>query len=418
MPAKGKKGGKKKKKNEALTKKILSTIISYWRRYESHCNKTNTCPAPSLKAIMNKCKEDESYMTKFILEPKPVQTIEDPIVQLEPVMNALREERYTNIKALYVWSLTLRYIDAVAVGQVLDKMIYPIKHLEFIDNLMTSEQVGRISQSFENNLFLSTLVFDYNEFRDEGCKKLCDGLALSKTIISVSLCFCDLTSISGKYLARASAHSSVRELYLDGNLLQCHGVQDLIEPFVVQAKKEAFNREEEERKKKELEQEEIKKAEEERRRRLDDLNYVPPQPVADTVPVEEKEKKKKKKKKKSKQPPPPPLVGPWIHKLHIADNGIDGLEGQDKMAPVECMQQLRELISTSKCLEEIDLHDNLIGDLAGREICFGLEIRKEEKLPNMKLRTTHRLTADTFTLIKKLGAGLQKKKKKKRKSKK
>lgn len=115
MPQKGKKGGKKKKKNEATTKKILSSIVSYWKRYESHCNKMSTCIAPSLKSIMNKCKEDESYMTKFIIEPKPVQTRDDPIVKLEPIMNAIRDERYTNIKSLYVWSLTLTYLDAVAV---------------------------------------------------------------------------------------------------------------------------------------------------------------------------------------------------------------------------------------------------------------------------------------------------------------
>lgn len=29
------------------------------------------------------------------------------------------------------------------------------------------------------------------------------------------------------------------------------------------------------------------------------------------------------KKSKKKPPPPPPPVGAWIHKLHLADNGID-----------------------------------------------------------------------------------------------
>jgi hypothetical protein len=29
------------------------------------------------------------------------------------------------------------------------------------------------------------------------------------------------------------------------------------------------------------------------------------------------------KKSSKKTPPPPPPVGAWIHKLHLADNGID-----------------------------------------------------------------------------------------------
>ena len=76
--------------------------------------------------------------------------------------------------------------------------------------------------------------------------------------------------------------SLIRELYLDGNLLQCAGVQELLVPFLTQARKEAIDREEEERLKLEKEQEEIKRAEEERRRRLDDLNYVPPPAETET----------------------------------------------------------------------------------------------------------------------------------------
>lgn len=56
---------------------------------------------------------------------------------------------------------------------------------------------------------MAILTHNYR-FRDEGCAQLCEGLALSKTIISVSLCYCDLTSTSGKYLAHAVARSSVR----------------------------------------------------------------------------------------------------------------------------------------------------------------------------------------------------------------
>lgn len=45
-----------------------------------------------------------------------------------------------------------------------------------------------------------------------------------QTILSLSLCFCNLSSTSGKHLASAVNTSLIRELYLDGNKLECEGV--------------------------------------------------------------------------------------------------------------------------------------------------------------------------------------------------
>jgi hypothetical protein len=50
------------------------------------------------------------------------------------------------------------------------------------------------------------------------------------------------------------------------------------------------------------------------------------------------------KKKKKKEPPPPPPVGPWIHKLHINDNGIDGLLYGKEFAPLEFMRGLKKYV--------------------------------------------------------------------------
>ena len=83
------------------------------------------------------------------------------------------------------------------------------------------------------------------------------------------------------------------------------------------------------------------------------------------------------------------------------------------------------LLANSECFEELDIEDNLIGDMAGRELLEGLLDRKDGTsfihsfihsfpvdLPGVKIRTTHRLMADTFNDILKLGGGLKKKKKK------
>ena len=47
-----------------------------------------------------------------------------------------------------------------------------------------------------------------------------------------------------------------------------------------------------------------------------------------------------KKKKKSSEPPGPPLVGPWIRKLHLVDNGIDMMGTTGLVGSINCMQLL------------------------------------------------------------------------------
>ena len=48
------------------------------------------------------------------------------------------------------------------------------------------------------------------------------------------------------------------------------------------------------------------------------------------------------KKKGKKEPTPPPAPGPWLHKLHLADNGIDSLEqGIEDFPALQCMKTFR-----------------------------------------------------------------------------
>lgn len=50
------------------------------------------------------------------------------------------------------------------------------------------------------------------------------------------------------------------------------------------------------------------------------------------------------KKKKKKGPPPPPPVGPWVYKLHLADNGIDNLGEGGSFAPIICMRLFKKWV--------------------------------------------------------------------------
>ena len=49
-------------------------------------------------------------------------------------------------------------------------------------------------------------------------------------------------------------------------------------------------------------------------------------------------------KKKKKKPPAPPPVGPWIYKLHLADNGIDVYDKDRDEGVGRCMQQIQKLV--------------------------------------------------------------------------
>lgn len=96
------------------------------------------------------------------------------------------------------------------------------------------------------------------------------------------------------------------------------------------------------------------------------------------------------------------------------NNGIDAHGLGSSLGPVMCMKMLRKLITHSQALQELDLDDNLIGDLGGREILEALMDRKEAGLDNMKINVTHRMNSITFATINKLGSGLKKKSRKKK----
>ena len=53
----------------------------------------------------------------------------------------------------------------------------------------------------------------------------------------------------------------------------------------------------------------------------------------------------KGKKKGKKEPTPPPEPGPWLHKLHLADNGIDSFDqGDDDIQLSSCIKVIRRLV--------------------------------------------------------------------------
>ncbi|BFZ06078.1 hypothetical protein BsWGS_09117 [Bradybaena similaris] len=419
---KGKQNGKRKGKGKKAQKGGEGETNKLLRTYEKTCAQTNSRMCPGIRKLLKMAAEEDRLITKFIFESAPVEKEGQLPVLLEPFIMSLREVRYRHIQNIHIWDYPMTYENTATLALFLEKSFYPIRMLELLDCLMDAEAVSRLVRPLNNCDFLSTLILDYNEFGDEGSQKLCAGLHGNKTLLSLSLCYCDLNIESGKHLGHIVSTTAVRELYLDGNELQCEGTMELIKLCVDQAEIEAYLREEEAKRKAE---EELLKAEQEKQQNYDGANKrdgsasekdLKGDKAMSAIGIKNKKGERKKKKKKTPKAPPP--IGPWIHKLHLADNGIDAFGGGGSFAPIICMRLFKKLIMTSKCLEELDLTDNSIGELGGRELKEGLQYRKEAKLGSCKVHTTHKLTTDTFSSVVKLGSRLTRKGKKKGKKRK
>ncbi|CAH1245701.1 Hypp7526 [Branchiostoma lanceolatum] len=330
---KGKKGkkGKKKDKNSALRGEPGAAVKSVLRAYDENCARTASLSCVGLRRKLKASYEDNILLEKFLLEGYEDSPPDQPIMMVEPLLDALRSERYVFIKELSVWDVPLKHENVASVALLLEKQVYPLRQLELLDCGIESYPVTRLARSFPAHPFLSTIILDYND-----------------------------------------------NLFLDGNDLECEGAMELIKMVADTAEREAFERAEEVRMKAELEA--------------------------------EKELEGKKKKKEAE----PPKVGPWLKKLHLAENGLDAFGKAGNYAPVICMRLFRKLITNSNCLEELDLGDNHIGDLGGRELLQALLDRKEAKLPTLSLGVSPMMHQDTFTLLMKHSGSLKKKGKKKK----
>lgn len=226
---------------------------------------------------------------------------------------------------------------------------------------------------------MSSIILDYNEFGDSGCIELCKGLEDNSSVISLSLNYCKLTSISGAYLGKLLHTTAIRELYLDGNELRCKGAFDLIREIALYAEFEYKKKIEEQR----LAEEEAKRlAEEKEKNRL----LEPSNEKKDNeTNKDDKKKKKKSKKGKKKKIKLPPQRGSFVSKLHLADNSIDIYEnGKNRVESIDIISAVMDLFSKlikySDQLEELDLDNNPIGNQSAIMLLDALEIRKNSML--------------------------------------
>ncbi|XP_043926948.1 uncharacterized protein LOC122801571 isoform X3 [Protopterus annectens] len=335
---------------------------------------------------------------------------------------AIRDERYMIAKELCVWNVQLNNQEIANLSILLELQgltKYPFSKLELFDCGIDAWSVERLGKSI-NFSSLTSVNLDYNEFGDEGLKRFVLGLQGHSQLLSVSMCYCNLGPSSGAPLGELISQSAIHELYLNGNYLQCEGSMELIRPLVDSLEKQEQKSLYESGHiivKHFLEATQLSGIQSAVSAVSDGFTEQeaaqPPQGMS--VTNKKKGKKKVRKKKKGEQLKP----GPWLTKLHLADNGIDGRGMKGKPAPLEFIQMICQLIKDSKHLIELDLEDNSVGDLSGNEILEALKQRKEAKHPMLQIRVTARMNPDTFSAIFKYSKKLKSiKKHKKKKTKK
>ncbi|XP_058607992.1 uncharacterized protein LOC131524718 isoform X2 [Onychostoma macrolepis] len=285
-------------------------LRALWRRYEHHCTQTNSCPSAVLR-----------------------QDILHQIDRQEPLKKCLLLEKR-------------------------GRTVYPFKLLELLDCKLTEGSLERLSKAAGIS-FLTTLCLDYTRVGPEGLKGLLSGGLGVSRISSLSLCYCGLGSWSGTLLASLLTNSSVRELYINGNELQCGGAIELLKPVAENSQKlaEIQNR---------------------------------------TTSITGKKTKKKREKTKSGHGA---AGGPWLEKLHMSDNSIDdsGKEGSNQLN--KFLEILCIIIKFSSCLTELDLGENHIGEDGGKVFLEALRERQAAKLSAIKIQVSTRMSTETFSAI-------------------
>ncbi|KTG02553.1 hypothetical protein cypCar_00003955, partial [Cyprinus carpio] len=181
-------------------------LRALWRRYEHHCTRTNSCPSAVLRQDILHQIDRQEPLKKIMLGPS-----DTVIPSLQPLLMAIRDERYTHAQEFHIWSLSLKQKDIVELCLLLEKRgrtVYPLKSLELLDCKIIEGSLERLGNAAGIS-YLTTLCLDYTRVEPEGLKGLLSGGLGASRISSLSLCYCGLGSWSGTLLASLLTNSSV-----------------------------------------------------------------------------------------------------------------------------------------------------------------------------------------------------------------
>ncbi|XP_063722989.1 uncharacterized protein LOC134851039 [Symsagittifera roscoffensis] len=425
MPKKGgKKGGKKGKKKGKKGDEIEigqppeEAVKKLMKVYDRLSKEENRRVCSDLKRAMQHHIDAEQILTRLIVHPVSVKMPKKPAlrdsfvvpleVNLELLLRALNESNYIYFRDLICWDIKLDFTEFAKLCMMLErqKKYRYLRQIELWNCSLSPKSALRFAESLPHTQ-LTHLTLDDNEIEDDGVIALCRSLVGNKLMKKLSLNYCGLTHLCAEPLGKIISTTNIIELYLDGNDVGCEGFVSLVEPLCVQADEDAFYRQaEKERKLAELMAEKEAKVNEERLQ-AEQLTGEEPKEESKSGKKGTKGKKKGKGKgkKKSKAALIPETPGPFLSKLHLADNGIDSTSVTDEVDLFSVAASLARLIRGTEALSELDLNFNEIGNSAAKILQEAFEFRKEEKMTKLKFDMTCRVDKDIFEAIYKISGG-------------
>ncbi|CAM4577525.1 unnamed protein product [Leuciscus chuanchicus] len=363
--------------SSAVDDAVVLQLRALLRRYEHLCMQNDSCPSAVLKQDILHHIDKQQHLKKITLSFPDCRPLDAIPPSLQPLLMAIRNERYTHAQEFHIWSLSLKQKDIVELCLLLEKRgrtVYPFRSLELLDCKLTEWSLERLGKA-SGISYLTTLCLDYTHVGQEGLKGLLSGGLGTSQICSLSLCYCGLGSWSGTLLASLLTNSSVRELYINGNELQCGGAIELLRPVAENSRKMATSI-------------------------TDETELISQMSNTSSSQKKAKNKGKKTKKKRGKTKSGPGAAGgPWLEKLHMFDNSIDhsGKEGPNQLT--QFLELLCILVQFSSHLTELDLGENHIGEDGGKVLIEALRERQTAKLSPIKIQVSTRMSTETFSAI-------------------
>ncbi|XP_055485779.1 uncharacterized protein LOC129693137 isoform X1 [Psammomys obesus] len=399
----------RKQKPKGAPEPVIPILQKFLRTYQKHCTQTRTSMCPAIRRDLKSSMDTEKVLRKFMLVRAGDFETSRRLVSLEPLLMTIREENYTLGRELCIWGLQLTNQEIARLALFLEQKVYtacPLTTLEILDCKMDLWSLRRLGQALKFSS-LHFLVLDYCKFGHEELENIFSGLESNQRLRVLSLRYCGLGPQSGPRLGSVISRSAICDLRLDGNYLQCSGALALLRPIADYAEIQQKNQPA-------LPSSHAGSAPQlpqVRRGGNSSLSQIVKSFEALTV----KKTSQKKRRKGGIRKTVKTLMeaGPWVVALHLADNCIDGT-GKDGERLLELTRALTCLIQYSTHLREIDLGNNVLGEMATVDILEALRARKTGKLPSLKITVTARISSETFRAIWKLGKKSKTGKKKKK----
>ncbi|XP_041589643.1 uncharacterized protein LOC121478607 isoform X1 [Vulpes lagopus] len=403
------KEGKQKTKGTPLP--IIPILQKFLKAYEKHCAQTQTSVCPAIKQDLKTSINNEQILRKIhghvfmtstctffltlqfmLVRPRDSPPSTLPI-SLEPLLITIQDECYMLGKEICIWSLQLSNPEIARLASLLELKgrACPFTSLELIDCRMDLWSLRRLGRALLGSC-LHSLVLDYCRFGNEEIESIFSGLEHNQRLQVLSLRYCGLGPQSGPRLGAIISQSSICELHLDGNYLQCSGAVALLRHIAEYAEMQGRDQPATSPPVPKSPPQQLQV----RQKGSSTLNQTTKSPGAVTRKTTSGKERRKGIKKKMKDLTE---AGPWLVKLYLADNGIDGKGKEGENGLLEFTQILMCLITYSAHLREIDLGNNVLGETAAAHILEALRARKTGKLPILKIIITPQVSSDTFKSI-------------------